>query len=214
MLRGNLSTRPFYNERLATIAVWGIAAVAVVLTVFNATQLVRLASQRRDATTRIERDRNEAARLRAQDANGQQRIDRALLARLAASTREANDLIDQRTFSWTAFFGLLEKTLPFDARVVMVSPRVEKGTFRVSMTVIARSLQDVATFVDALRGTGAFYDAAAIEQTRRDDGTYNATVEATYLAPGTAQRLATSSSTAAAPPVTAPPVTAPARAPR
>ena len=168
--------------------------VAAGLTPCTPVHLVRLASPRRDATARIARDQGEATRLRAQDAAGPQQIDRALLTQLASSTREANDLIDQRTFSWTAFFGLLEKTLPFDARVVMVSPRVEKGTFRVAMTVVARSLQDVAAFVEALRGTGAFYDAAAIEQTRRDDNTYNATIEATYLAPGTAERLATVSS--------------------
>lgn len=213
MLRGNLSTRPFYNERLATIAIWGIAIVAIGLTVFNGVRLVTLARERQAATARIARDQAEAARLRTQDAADAQRIDRAVLDKIAASTREANGLIDQRTFSWTAFFGTLEKTLPFDARVVMVSPRAERGNLRVAMTVVARSLQDVATFVDALRGTGAFYDVAAVEQQRRDDGTYNATVEANYLAPGTAERLA--STTASGAPRTTPPSTAtPARAPR
>ena len=213
MLRGNLSTRPFYNERLAAIAIWGIAAVALGLGIFNTVYLVRLASERRDATARIARDQAEAARIRTQDAAGPQRIDRTILSQLAASTREANDLIDQRTFSWTAFFGLLEKTLPFDARVVMVSPRVEKGTFRVAMAVVARSLQDVAAFVDALRATGAFYDTAAVEQTRRDDGTYSATIEARYLAPGTAEKLATASSPASTGPAPAAPA-APPRAGR
>jgi hypothetical protein len=46
---------------------------------------------------------------------------------------------------------------------------------------VARDLSDVASFLDALLETGRFYDAAPISQQRRDDGTYNAVVEASYL---------------------------------
>ena len=48
-------------------------------------------------------------------------------------------LIDQRTFSWTVFFGLIEKTLPLDVRLVAVSPSVEKGVFKVTMIVVAKT---------------------------------------------------------------------------
>jgi len=204
MLRGNLATRPFYNERLATLAVVFVGVVALLLTAYNATELVRLSSTRRDLRARIERDRAEATRIRSQAATLQQSVNRPVLTRLAESTEEANDLIDQRTFSWTAFFGLIEKTLPTDVRLVMVSPRVEKGVFRVAMTVVARDLSDVATFVDALLDTGKFYDAAPIDQQRRDDGSFNALIEASYLSPAAAQA-------ATAPPPTPP---TPARPPR
>ena len=66
--------------------------------------------------------------------------------------------IDQRTFSWTAFFGLIEKTLPLDARLVAVSPRVERGVFKIVMLVVARRLSDVQEFIEKLKATGAFYD--------------------------------------------------------
>ena len=39
MLRGNLSSRPFYNERLVSLGIGLIAAVAVALTVFNGYKL-------------------------------------------------------------------------------------------------------------------------------------------------------------------------------
>jgi len=51
------------------------------------------------------------------------------------------------------------------------------------MTVVARSFADVATFIDSLGGTGAFYDVAAIDQQRKDDGMYTAAIEASYLSP-------------------------------
>ena len=39
MLRGNLSTRPFYNERFVTIAMVLIALGALALTAFNVSEL-------------------------------------------------------------------------------------------------------------------------------------------------------------------------------
>jgi hypothetical protein len=181
VLKGNLSTRPFYNERLATLVIVLVAGLAVLLTFFNATELVRLSSARRATQATIASDQQEAARIRGEATALQQSVDRVELGHLAVSTREANSLIDQRTFSWTAFIKLIEKTLPADVRLVMVSPRVEQGTFTVAMDVVARSLADVATFIEALRGTGAFYDAAPISQQPNDDGTYTATVQAGYL---------------------------------
>jgi hypothetical protein len=191
MLRGNLSTRPFYSERLATLAIAAIAFGVFLLTIFNAMELVTHSSERRELRARIDRDRAEAASVRAGTAALQQTVDRATLGRLAVSTGEANEVIGQRTFSWTAFFGLIEQTLPDDVRLVAVSPRVERGVFKVSMTVVTRDLPDVAGFVDALLETGSFYDAATLEQQRREDGTFNAAIEASYLSPAAGRADAT-----------------------
>lgn len=42
MLRGNLSTRPFYNERLVTLGLLLAAVVAVALSIFNVSQVLSL----------------------------------------------------------------------------------------------------------------------------------------------------------------------------
>jgi hypothetical protein len=181
MLKGNLATRPFYNERLVSLAILAVALVAVLLTIYNAVQLMALSSERRALRGRTDEHREEAARIRTQAATLQSSVDPVTLARLAESTGEANDLIDQRMFSWTAFFGLIEETLPLDVRIVVVSPRVDRGVFKVSMNVVARDLADVSVFVDALRETGKFYDVAALEMQRRPDTSYGAVVEASYL---------------------------------
>ena len=184
MLRGNLSTRPFYNERLATLAIVLFAVVALALTVFNATELVRLSAERRESVARIERDQAEASKIRAETATLQKTVDRALLTELAGDTHEANEIIDQRMFSWTRFFSVIEKTLPIDVRLVMVSPRLERGVFRVAITVVAKSLVDVGDFTDALGGTGMFYDVVATDRASREDGSFRATIEASYLEAG------------------------------
>ena len=181
MLRGNLSTRPFYNERLATLAIVLFAVAALALTIFNATELMRLSAERRETLARVERDQAEASKIRIETATLQKSVDRALLAQLAGDTHEANEIIDQRMFSWTGFFSIIEKTLPMDVRLIMVSPRLERGVFRVAITVVAKSLVDVGDFTDALGGSGAFYDVVASDRAGREDGTFRATIEASYL---------------------------------
>lgn len=194
MLKGNLSTRPFYNDRLATVAIAVAAALVVVASVVNVTRLVSLSSERSEIRARLEADSREAARIRSEAEELQRRVDRVTLARLATSAREANQLIDQRTFSWTTLLAQLEETLPPGVRLTAISPQAQRGEFRVALAVVARGLDDVDAFVDALLETGGFYDVAPIEQRANDDGTYQAVVQASYLSSRPAVRPAVAAS--------------------
>ncbi len=185
MLRGNLSSRPFYNERLVSAAIAVIAVLAAAVLAVNVYELSALSSQRSALKASIDRDAADAQRIERSAQDLQRRVDRATLVQLAGSTQEANVLIDERTFSWTVFFGLIEKTLPLDLRLVAVAPRVDKGNVRVTMTVVGRRPEDIDTFINALRETGAFYDLLARNTERNEDeGTYRGEVIAYYLAPG------------------------------
>ncbi len=183
MLKGNLSTRPFYNDRLVTAAIATAGLLVLLLTIFNVTRLVTLSRERAEVGARITADRDEAARIRADIDRMQAGVDRATLTQLASSARQANHIIDQRTFSWTTLLGLLERTLPPDVRLTSISPRLDGGVFRVSMAVVARDLDDVDVFIETLSATGRFYDVAPTEQRAADDGTFQAIVQAAYLPP-------------------------------
>ena len=185
MLRGNLSTRPFYNEKIVSLGLGFVLLVAIGLTIFNAMRLISLTRQRAVLNSHIERDRGEASRITGQADAVRRTVDSSRLQLLASSTREANELIDQRTFSWTEFFDLIEKTMPRDVRLLGVSPRVEKGEFKIAMRVVARTPDDLATFTAGLSGTGSFYDVVLLESQRNDDDTDTLTLVAGYLAPAT-----------------------------
>jgi hypothetical protein len=184
MLRGNLSSRPFYNEGLVSAALVVIGVVALALTAFNASELVALSSERSALVAAVRNDEAQADRIRADASALQKSVDRSTLTLLAGATREANTLIDERTFSWTVFFGLLEKTLPTDVRLIAVAPMIENGQVKVSMRVGARRVEDLRVFVEALQDSGAFYDILPHSQERNDDGTFAANLQAFYLAPG------------------------------
>jgi hypothetical protein len=184
MLKGNLSTRPFYNERLVAVLIVAALIVGIALTAFNVTTTVRLSAERTSQRAAHDRVEAEAAKSRASASAVQGTLDRSNLLALAADTNEANTLIDQRTFSWTAFFGLVEKTLPLDARLIAVAPRVERGVFLIVMQLNLKRPEDLEAFMASLAGTGAFYDLLPSEMQRNDDGIYIATLSGGYNAPG------------------------------
>ena len=65
MLRGNLATRPFYNERIVTLLLALIGAVVLALTVTNATRLMQLSSRRSELRAQINPQLERAARKRS-----------------------------------------------------------------------------------------------------------------------------------------------------
>lgn len=183
MLRGNLATRPFYNERIVALLLALVGVVVIALTVVNLTRLMQLSARRSELRAQIGADEAAALRVRQSAVAVQQSVDGAALASLAGSAREANSLIDERTFSWTMLFGYIEDTIPMGVRLTAVSPEIEKGEIVVTMLLVARQVEDVTTFMRALEGTGAFYDVMPTEADRTEDGLERVSVRAPYAPP-------------------------------
>jgi len=183
MLGANLSARPFYNERLVSLAL-AVAAVALLaLTAFNASRVRTLSATRATQDRDIAYNRDEAARIRADAATLSAAADTGRLRALAASTAEANHLIAQRTFSWTQFFDIIEGALPFEVRLVGVAHRVESGERLLVLNVVAQQDADLNEFVRAMLETGTFFDVLPTEKAANDDGSISAIVETFYLPP-------------------------------
>ncbi len=68
-------------------------------------------------------------------------------------------------------------------RVVSVAPEVDKTGVIVHMTVISKRPDDLATFIDGLQTTGAFYDVQPRQEDATDDGMRRTALEARYLPP-------------------------------
>lgn len=186
MLRGNLATRPFYNERLVALVLVLVGLIALAASAFNARTLLDLSRQRAALGSKIDANEKQVAEIRHEADAVQRTVDRKHLETLVSATHEANDLIDQRTFSWTTLFGVIEKTLPIDVRLVAVAPKIDKDNTLITMIVVARKPEALADFVAALEGpaaAGTFYDVIKHADQRNDDGTMDATIEAYYLPP-------------------------------
>jgi Tfp pilus assembly protein PilN len=187
MLRTNLSTRPFYNERGVLSALVGLAVVAVGLSVFNGYEILRLRGQSSDARQTIAQNDAQGRDLRQKAADIRRSIDRARLDAVQVAAREANSLIDRRTFSWTALLNQFESTLPPDVRIAGVVPQLDTdGRRLVHITVFSRRIEDVEEFMQALEKTGTFSGVLSRADSPDEAGTIQSELQA-YYTPGTGE---------------------------
>jgi hypothetical protein len=185
MLRTNLSTRPFYNERVVQISLAAAALAILALAAFNIVQFRALSGRHASLIGRVGAAERQAAALRSDADRARRSVDRSQLERVAAAAREANSLIDARTFSWTELLNRLETTLPADVRIQSVKPVLDKdGNFAVAMVVLGRRAEDVEQFVEQLEGTKAFQHVYTRSESTDPQGLLEASIEGWYL-PGT-----------------------------
>ena len=181
MLRSNLATRPFYNDRGVRMALGAVAIVALGLTIFNAAEVWRLQSQNRELGQAVARDEQQAQALRDKARVIRQSLNRDELAATELKAREANQLIDRRAFSWTELLNQFQATLPPDVRIGGVNPQIDPaGRMLVAVTVISRTLEDLDAFIEALEATGSFSGVLSRRDTADDDGTLHSVVQGYY----------------------------------
>ena len=187
MLRTNLATRPFYNERFAAVVVGLLAFVVAIVTILNVGAFVRLTSRQATLGSEASKAETRATDLRRQAQQARAAVDREWLASVARASHEANAVIDRRTFSWTELFNRFESTLPPDVRITSVTPtRDTEGRFVVTIGTVSRTVTDVETFMDALESRGGFENVLARQERVDDDGLIESLISGAYLTPGAA----------------------------
>jgi Tfp pilus assembly protein PilN len=182
VIRTNLATRPFYNER--AVHAWLLVAALLVVgaSAFNVSRILRYSRSDTRLATQAAGDEARAADLRRQAAQLRASVDPRQLEVASAEARQANELIDRRTFSWTELFNRFETTLPDDVRIVAVRPHLdrESGIILV-INVVALGVDDINQFIENLEKTGAFANAIAREDHVNDQGQIEAQLEAGYV---------------------------------
>jgi cell division protein FtsL len=181
MLRTNLATRPFYNERLVHVGLWLAAVLVAAATVVNVRTVRQLRAEQARLMDQAARDEAAARQLAGETAALTRQLRAEELGTLTAAAREANALIERRTFSWTALFNHLETTLPADVMLTAVRPEVQEGTLYVQMSVLGRRLEAIDAFMERLEATGAFADLLARQEEKTEEGLYRAMLRGRYL---------------------------------
>ena len=198
MLHTNLSTRPFYNERAAQVALGAAALLVVAFTVFNIVEWRVLSERHAALVARVGGDEGAAATMRNTAERERRSLNRAELDRVAAASREANGLIDRRVFSWTGLLDRLEATVPPNVRVVTLRPSTDReGHLVVTIVAVGRQAEDIQQFVDQLKATGSFRQLVSRNETTDPQGLLQVALEGQYT-PGAPPRPASAKPAAAA----------------
>jgi len=182
VIRTNLSTRPFYNER--AVHFWLlVAAVAIVIaTALNVSAGLRYRRGDNELAKQADADEARTAELRQQASKLRGSVDPRQIDVAAAAARQANELIDRRTFSWTDLLNRLETTLPDEAHVVAIRPKVDRANGIVlTLQIVARDVDDVNQFMENLEETGAFKNPRPTTERFNEQGLFESQLEAGYI---------------------------------
>lgn len=199
-LRGNLATRPFYNERLVRTVLTAALAAVVAWSALNAATIISLSQQSTMLRDRTQSESARASAARTEADRIRRGLDATQLKLVSASAAEANALIQRRTFSWTALFNELETTLPADVRLVQVQPQTDAdGRLMVSLTVVSRDIEDLDEFIGGLEATHSFTGVVSRTDEALEDGTIQSNLQG-YYAPAAKPAVPTSEPGKAAPP--------------
>jgi len=184
VIRTNLATRPFYNERAVGLWLLLVAVVVAAATLFNISSVIGYSRSDTELAMQASRDEARAADLRQQAARLRATVDPRQIEFASTEARQANDLIDRRTFSWTELFNRFEATLPDDVRLIAVRPKVDRRTGSIlTINVVGRTIEDVDKFMENLEATGVFSHTESKEERINEDGLLAAAIETTYAPP-------------------------------
>jgi len=182
MIRTNLSTRPFYNERAVHAWLLLVALAVLGATAFNLSRVIRYSRSDTRLATQASQDEARAAELHKDALRVRASVDPGLVELASAEARQANDLIDRRTFSWTELFNRFETTLPDEVRIAAVRPRLDRTRGIVlTISVVARSVDDVSLFMEQLERTGAFANLQPTAEHFDDQGQLESILEMSYV---------------------------------
>jgi len=185
VIRTNLSTRPFYNERAVHAWLAVVAVVVLAATAFNISRVLRYSRSDTRLATQAARDEARAADLRKQAAQLRGSVDPKQVEFASSNAREANDLIDRRTFSWTELLNRFETTLPDEVRIRSVKPRIDRERGIVlTVSVVARGVDDVQQFIENLEATGAFTTVRPAQEQLDEHGQLESVLDMTYTPGG------------------------------
>lgn len=185
MLHMNLATRPFYNERAVQLLLGVVALGAVAATALGLLTRAALSQEHTALAAAVAAAEQQSGAVTREVAELQQLTTPDEVEILSAAAREANRLIDQRSFSWTAFLNQIEATLPAGVMLTALRPEVGDGDVGVRIGIEARDVAAIAVFIDRLEATGAFADLLAREEEMTDDAAYRALVVGRYRESGT-----------------------------
>ncbi len=181
MLRTNLSTRPFYNERIVHLLIALAGIIVLAITLFNVVKVVDLSRHNTELSTRIgarsDRRRQPAARggehpqgHRREGAHGR----RGRCARSQHADRPADVLVD----------GVLQSSRGHAAAgrhaACRCAPAIDRGATRVSMVVVGRTPEDIDEFIEKLEATGAFDKILPRQTDKTDEGLNRAVLDSVY----------------------------------
>jgi Tfp pilus assembly protein PilN len=139
-LRPNLASSPFLDVRPVLAVGASLALVALVLTGISVGEVVRAQSREKSAAKSLVALQMKRAELTARVEQTNLKLAGVGWKSLQAETGEMQGVVARRKLVWSQLLADLERTIPWDVRLVSITPVVERdGAVRVGVNGVAAS---------------------------------------------------------------------------
>ena len=174
MLKINLATRPFYNERVVHVVLVLLGTGALVLMGLAGRTIVEQTKVHAEFTRVAEATEALVGTVSQETRTLEENVSEEELEALRLSAAEANRLVDQRVFSWTELFNVIERTLPSRVMLTGLRPTGNAGRMSLVIGVIGERVADIEEFIEQLEASGSVGNVLARQEQRTEDGMYSA----------------------------------------
>lgn len=159
MRRPNLARERFENSRPVWVVGAVLAVVAVTLSLMSVSELLGARGVEQDQLEQVHRLRAERDRLAREVATTDRELAAVGWRKLQAEAEAFREVVARRQLSWSTMLGDLERTIPWDVRLVSVSPQVQKdGSLRLVLSCVAISREAWLRLLAALFADPSFSD--------------------------------------------------------
>jgi len=153
----NLSTQPFPAYRITNVALVCLLVVLGVISALQGAGFGRYSRMSRSIRSEEQESRVEAEALGKHVAELESRLDRPESMAKLNEINFLNHLILRKNLSWTKLFATLEKMVPENVHFTTLNPNIgTDGTVTLSLGVRARSITDIAEFLERVEQSPVF----------------------------------------------------------
>lgn len=160
----NLASKPFVNQRKFYLILVLLVAVLLAGSAWNISRYRVIHAYKVADSVEIAASRTRLAEMEKEEALLRQRLQRPEIAEFLEKAEYLNQLIDQRTFSWTRLLNELETLTPPNVQIASLRPKLEKGAIDIEIVANARTDQDAILFVSNLEGGNSFFNVRPLSE--------------------------------------------------
>jgi type IV pilus assembly protein PilN len=177
--RTNFASGDFARSRVVAAALYALAFLGIVVALGMASWATEIRREAAQLEENVARVHQQTSRLREELRKaGFSPDDPAAVDRLVKQVGGLNQIIEAKSFSWTALMNDLEAVVPRNVSVKSIRPDLK--TKKVALDGVALTLQDVTALMTALQASGRFGDVFLQQQRATDANRTEFVIECVY----------------------------------
>lgn len=166
----NVASNPFQNFLLLYLSVGVFVAMVFIFTAYNGFVLTRSLLESRRMKAEIQKNEEEIKKADIALQGRQILLAQAKEKKILELNTFIDELLSQRSFSWTLFFNEIERVIPEDVKITTIAPTFQGKQLSVRVECVAKGVNGMLAFTNNLSQSAAFKEPYIFGEDPQQDG--------------------------------------------